>query len=229
MNIRRKINACGLLVMSLLSFSATPAFADKRPWNAERYSACLTTTGTDQLAPDLIVSSQGCRSGRDPVESDEDMPSGTKAVAWVSGARNKDDQKLTFVAIAFGTMFERSSTFVGGSTITNDAGGGIKYSSVYAMVGGHRQELTASFLTPSPPTCSHMRRGALSMTSCSYSNGGLVSLPDKLLDELDAQYVVDPLALFRFRLETTSGSITYTIPIAEITAVRRAIWPPASS
>lgn len=201
----------------------------KRPWDVARYTECLTTSGTDDLAPDLLISTQGCRSGRDPVDKLENIPNDAKSLAWVTGAKHKDDTKLAFVAIAFGTRVERSATYVGGNSLTNDAGGRIVYRSVYAMVGGIRQQLTTAFEPPSAPSCSSMWRGAITMNTCGYLSAGVVELPAELLAEISATYASTPEANFRFRVEADGGSLSFNVPVAEIEAVRLAVFPPEAN
>ncbi len=211
------------LAAALLTVGS-PGDAKKRPWDVERYTKCLEITGVDQLAPNLIVSSQGCNRGRNPVDSSEGVPVGVNSLAWAAGAKNKENPSLAFVAVAFGTKLDRTSTYVGGSALTSDTGGGLGYRSAWAMVGGKRQELQMSGRESDGPNCYVMRQGNLGARTCSYTEAAMVQLPPELLEELGQAYAADPAATFKFRLETNGGSLTFAIPVAEIEAVRRKIF-----
>lgn len=217
------------VVAACLLVSGGPLFAKKKPWVVERYAGCLKTSGSDALAPDLTITSQGCNGGRNPIEASDGVPSDLKAITFVTGARNKDNPALAFVAIAFGTRFDRVSTYVGGAKLTSDNGGGLGFGSVFAMVGGRRQELAVSARENASPDCSFMSRGSISATTCTFTEAGVVQLPIALLDELSKAYAADATSLFRFRVETKTGSITFSVPAAEIEAVRRAIFPPTGA
>lgn len=212
-----------ILTAVLISFGTT-AGAKSKPWDVDRFIKCLRTIGSDQLAPNLIITSQHCNSGRDPVAASENAPNSLRALAWVTGARSKDNPKHAFVAIAFGTRIERIATFVGGSTLTRDTGGAVSFRSAVALVGGQRQELATQFEQPQT-VCSQMSRGAFASETCSFTEAGLVTLSDALLDELARTHASDPAAQFRFRVETATGSITLVVPVAEIEAVRLAVFP----
>lgn len=217
------------VVVACFLVSGGPLFAKKKPWDVERYAGCLKASGSDPLAPDQTITSQGCNGGRNSVDASEGAPSDLKAITFVTGARNKDNQALAFVAIAFGTRFDRVSTYVGGARLTSDNGGGLGFGSVFAMVGGRRQELTVSAHENAAPDCSFMSRGSIGATTCTFAEVGVVQLPIALLDELSKAYATDPTSLFRFRVATKTGSITFSVPVAEIEAVRRSIFPPAAA
>lgn len=219
-----KVLIFGLAAFGLMA-TGESAQAKKKPWDAERYAQCLQATGTDELAPDLMISSQRCRTGRDPVEKSEGLPIGAKVRAWVAGARNKDDPKKAFVSVALGVKFERTSTYFGGATVTSDKGGSLGIGSVFAMVGGQRQELKITAREGGQPDCNFMSNGAMGVQTCTFTEAVVVLLPVDLLNELALTYQSDVESTFRFRVETSNGSITVLVPIAEIEAVRRGIFP----
>ena len=221
MKLGRAVSATILLAVLMSCGSAVSA--KKKPWDLDRFSKCLQTTGRDELAPNLIVTSQPCNSSRNPIVSTENMPGDLRALAWVTGARNKDRPELAFVSIAFGTRIERTSTYVGGAPLTRDTGGRLSFQVVMALVSGNRQELKTRFEQPQAE-CSRMSQGALASETCTFTEAGLIQLPAALLDELARTHLADSAAMFRFRVETASGSITFAMPVAEIEAVRRSVF-----
>lgn len=220
-----RISSVALGCLSFVSLSVgQDVDAKKRPWDAERYSQCLTITGNDQLAPTVRFDSLECRKDRDPVESSEEMPSGAKVNVSVAGSRSKEQAIHRFVAISFGVQVLRGTTYVGGRMLSRDNGGALSFLSVYTMIAGQRTKLDAIFPRPEAASCATMRQGSMSMHGCSYVSVGVMALPEPLLKKLAEQYDIDHEANFRFRVEADEGSLTLTVPLAEIEAVRRKVY-----
>lgn len=222
--IQRYRLAWFVVAAAMLVMPQSGAIAKKRPWDVTRYSDCLSHVGTDQLAPDLVISSENCRTDRNPVEAKETIPSDTKARAWVTGSRNKDNPSNAFIAIIFGTKVDRTSTYISGNTITQDTGGALKYRSVITLVGGSRRALDAKFLPISSGDCSFSSGGAISVRKCSYVEGAMILIPSDLLSELQTRNFSETDGMLRFRLECDAGAFTVVVPLAEIEAVRREVF-----
>lgn len=209
---------------ALLALSWTgEAVAAKRPWDADRYTECMRKTGEDALAPTLQIFTNTCRTGREPVEASEGLPGTVDTRASVAGAIAKDDPSKAFVGVFVRTSLERSDTFLGGSSITSGGTGGLTYRSIHALVSGERKELEATFTDMDRQPCSRISRGSISVRSCTYVQVAGINLPQSLRDELKARYAAEPEGVFRLRVGLDEGSITLTVPLAEIEAVRRVI------
>lgn len=209
---------------ALLALSWTgEAVAAKRLWDAERYTECMESAGTDELSPTQQLFTSGCRTGRDPVEASEGVPGTLYSRASVAGEVVKDDPSQSDVSVVIRTTLERRDTSLGGTNLFSGGSGGLTYRAVYAMVSGGRQELPADFIEGDRPPCSRVGTGSFSVRTCSYVQGAGIKLPQPLLAEIKSRYATEPQGVFRFRLELIEGSITFTVPLAEIEAVRRVV------
>jgi hypothetical protein len=204
-----------------------PANAAKRIWDAERYDKCLTVSGADELDSDHIVNSSACRTSHGDVESQSVASSHNVTVmASAAGARNKDKPELAYVAIIVGVRVERIDTYLGGAAMTRDGRGRIGLSNGTVLVNEQRVSIEPQITNRSGPECSYMSRGAVSGRTCAYSEVAQYALPVEALTNVATRYAVDKEGVFRLRIAADSAaSLTLALPLAEIEAVRRRIFP----
>lgn len=216
-----------IIAATAIAFLSSPAIA-QRAWDVDRYTTCLTVEGEGELADTMIVRSMNCRTARDPVVETEGQTSGRVVAvrASAAGARDRDNAANAFVSIMVGTRLERTDTLLSGRPLTSDGQGFLVYQGANTMVAGQRTAMTMEQPAPNPPTCSRERRGSISVRTCTYVEGAAFALTPDMLSEVQARYASDPTGMFRLRLSTSSSvALTIDVPLAEIEAVRRRIFP----
>lgn len=199
------------------------ALAAKKVWNADRYSGCLTTEGTDALDESLVITATDCRTWYSYEEKSEGFDGTVTIMLGASGAIPKDKPEQARMAIAVALSLKASAMSYGGSTLSADAGRHFDLGSGTIVINGNRKTFAFIGVQKSDPKCSTFVNKRFASAGCEFPEYGVIMLDDEDISSIRSQYEAEPLGDLRVLLKSASrGSIYARVPVAEIVAVHNA-------
>lgn len=167
----------GTAVLSSLMLP-TDAGAQRKPWDADRFSRCAKVT-TGDLDPLKTIATGPCGEF-DKVEKVSGSITNVTVdtVATYSKGEKTGGAWVGLLVLKIG--YQRMATVVGG----NAAGGFVGYDKLTALIAGRVKEISLMPMKQEVRGCGSTGRGLLNVTTCGYNEYVAIPITDEMMSDL---------------------------------------------